>query len=107
MDEVLIDYELNLERLIEIIAKWKKDKAPGADGIQWKLAAMIPKLGLELLVHIYEVSWEWKVVPTTWKELEVVMLNKKEGECPALDDKRPIALAKLFLKIMDNQLLAK
>jgi len=65
--------------------------------VNYSIIKLVPDVGLEKLLVIFEAILEGKFYPDLWRRYIVILLQK-----PAKRDFRPIALASCLLKILER-----
>ena len=77
----------------------RKDAAPGQDevGVDMMMADCLADVWLNL----FQVCWEYSIVPSVWKESTVIPVPKKQarGVCK-VDDFHGISLSSIVCKVM-------
>nr|CAD7397398.1 unnamed protein product [Timema poppensis] len=94
---------------IRLVAKIKRKKAPGSDGIRVEVLQHASDQIAPFLTNLMNECMSWGLVPSVWKKSEVVILSKGEDKDPQLPKSyRPIYLlnviGKLREKILCNRL---
>ena len=90
------------------IAKLRKGKAPGADGITNDMLHQLSSLAKHHLLHLFNACWESADVPASWRRAEIVAILKKKKNPAVPGSYRPISLlsciSKLFERLLQNRL---
>ena len=88
-----------MEELAEVLKSFKKDKAPGPDGIKNGAILILDYVGeLEILKLMNHCLTE-KKVPQEWKDAFVVSIYKGKGHDSDPANYRPIALLSTLYKL--------
>ena len=99
--------DFSLEELQQALARAKKNKAPGPDGVTNELFLLMdPETELALLEH-YNTIWRQGTVPPGWKQAVVVSLYKGKGVDTDPGNYRPISLLNSIYKIFSAMLQAR
>ena len=83
--------------------------APGPDKVTYSMLKHLPRSGMDLLLHIFNLSWSSHSFPSIWKTSSIIPIHKmgKPLDCPG--SFQPISLnscvAKLFEHIILSHLL--
>ncbi len=76
------------------IRDMKDNKSPGVNGIP-------PKLLLEIVEQIFNLSLEEGIVPLEWKEVNIIPLFKK-GSRNKSENYRPVSLTSVICKLLER-----
>lgn len=83
--------------------------SPGPDRLTYKVLSNLPMQLKSVLCLIINASIQYNVVPSTWKETEVIMIPKPQKDTSLASNYRPISLTNCIAKIAEtvvkNQLL--
>jgi len=90
-------HEIKIEELQEIIDSLNSNSALGPDLLNHKIIKLIPVVGLERLLEIFNMILKGNYYPKMWKSFTVILLQK-----PNKKDFRPISLASCTLKILER-----
>ena len=88
----------------EMIAKIKKtkdNKSPGVDGIPQKLLKEIVEEISTRLAKLFNLSLEERIVPSEWKEANIMPLFKK-GSRNKPENYRPVSLTSVVCKLLET-----
>lgn len=85
-----------------IIRASKSNKAPGEDGLQYKLIKNLPLKALAQIIYIFNSIIRLGYYPSRWKKAEVICLLKpgKTPEC--VKSYRPISLLNTLSRILEK-----
>ena len=89
------------EREVLKIVSCLKNKSPGHDNIGSKLLKLIINEIVDVLVHIFNLSFSSGIVPPALKLAKVIPIHKK-GATDQPGNYRPISLLSIFEKIMEK-----
>ena len=88
-----------MEEVQWVLHRVRKDAAPGQDevGVDMMMAECLADVWLNL----FQVCWEYSIVPSIWKESTVIPVPKKQvrGVCK-VGDFRGISLSSIVCKVM-------
>jgi ribonuclease HI len=90
-----------MEELLKTL-KTTKDKAPGEDNIPNSMIKRLPKLILEELLYLFNVSLFTAVVPSAWKIGKTVPVLKPGKEPSNVESYRPITMLSCIGKLMEK-----
>ena len=93
---------LTLQELNTAIAKLKKKKAPGPDGITNEMIIHLDSTARLKLLEIFNLSWEEGRVPQMWKEATMIPIHKKGKDKTKSSSYRPISLTSCVVKAMER-----
>ena len=93
-----------LAELSDAMAQLKKRKASGPDGIPNELWLLLDDHNANLLLDLYNHSWEHGTIPQEWAEAIVVSIYKGKGDDTDPSNYRPIALLNTVYKIYATML---
>ena len=93
-----------LTELTDAMAQLKKRKASGPDGIPNELWLLLDDHNANLLLDLYNHSWEHGTIPQEWAEAIVVSIYKGKGDDTDPSNYRPIALLNTVYKIYATML---
>ena len=83
------------------IKKMKDNKSPGVDGIPPKLLKEIVEQISTPLAKLYNLSLEEGIVPSEWKEANIMPLFKK-GSRNKPENYRPVSLTSVVYKLFET-----
>ena len=104
------EQDFTLADLHAAIAKIKKNRAPGPDGIPAELFTLLDRDGELELLALYNEVWHTTEIPTHWTEATVVSIFKNKGNDTDPANYRPISLLnttyKLYAAMLQQRLAA-
>ena len=89
------------EMIANKIKKMKDNKSPGVDGIQPKLLKEIVEQISTPLAKLFNLSLEEGIVPSEWKEANIMPLFKK-GSRNKPENYRPVSLTSVVCKLLET-----
>ena len=99
---------LTLTELTNSMKKLKKKKAPGPDKIHNEMLLNLGQKGKEVLLALYNKTWEHGLIPTPWKLATINPILKKGKRADQPGSYRPISLTscvgKLAERMVNNRL---
>ena len=100
-DEKLKDVIIAREDILKEIDKLKKTKSPGPDEIFPRVIKECKDVVTDSLVHVFRNSIDTGIVPTLWKEANVVPIFKK-GNRALTSNYRPVSLTSVIGKLLES-----
>ena len=88
-----------MEEMQTAIAKLRKGRAPGPDGLRPDLIRMLDHYGEQQLLEIYNQCWVTKTIPEDWKKAIAVSFYKGKGDDADASNYRPISLLNTTYKV--------
>ena len=83
--------------------------ATGPDKVAYPMLKHLPRSGMDLLLHIFNLSWSSHSFPSIWKTSSIIPIHKMGKPLDSPASFRPISLtscvSKLFERIMLSRLL--
>ena len=83
--------------------------ATGPDKVAYPMLKHLPRSGMDLLLHIFNLSWSSHSFPSIWKTSSIIPIHKMGKPLDSAASFRPISLtscvSKLFERIMLSRLL--
>ncbi|KAI5739178.1 hypothetical protein M8J77_015968 [Diaphorina citri] len=102
------DKDITIEELARAMKKMKNKKAPGPDEVSNEFIKNLGTEGNDLILQLFNVTWEKEYVPEDWAVADLKMIYKK-GEKKNPSNYRGIALlnclTKLFTQILTNRFM--
>ena len=98
----IMTQKITLSELQKAIRKLKKKKAPGPDGITNEMLMHLPRLSLQKLLDIFNLTWEKGDVPQQWKEAIMIPILKKGKNKSKPLSYRPVSLTSCVCKTMER-----
>ena len=95
------------EELRAALACLSTGKSPGIDGVANELLLHLPKAAEEVLLLLFNKSWESGVVPAAWRKAEIVAIPKKGKPPDAPESYRPISLLCSASKLLERLVQAR
>jgi hypothetical protein len=89
------------------IAKLKRYKSPGSDGILAKLIQAGVKILLFAIQKLNNPVWNKEELPDQWKESSIIIPVHKKGDKTDCNNYRGISLLSTSYKILSNILLSR
>ena len=89
------------EMIAKKIKKMKDNKSPGVDGIPPKLLKEIVEQISTPLAKLFNLSLEEGIVPSEWKEANIMLLFKK-GSKNKPENYRPVSLTSVVCKLLET-----
>nr|CDS28319.1 pol protein [Hymenolepis microstoma] len=84
------------------IKQLKCKKSPGEDCIHPEFLIRIWPKAKEILLTLFNKTWETSLVPTQWKVAIVISILKKGKDPNKFDSHRPISLTSMLAKLMER-----
>ena len=84
------------------IKQLKKEKSPGPDDITNELLQHLGTSAKQVLLDIFNSSWENASVPQVWREAKMIPIHKKGKDKRSADSYRPISLTSCVGKLMER-----
>ena len=84
------------------IRKLKMRKASGFDGISNEMIHHLGPTGREALLHIMNMSWRVKYVPSDWRKAIIIPIPKPGKDLKKTSSYRPISLTGCIAKLMEH-----
>ena len=82
---------------------------PGPDKVAYPMLKHLPRSGMDLLLHIFNLSWSSHSFPSIWKTSSIIPIHKMGKPLDSPASFRPISLtscvSKLFKRIILSGLL--
>ena len=100
-DEKLKDILISREIILKEIDKLKKFKSPGPDGIFPRVIKECKDIVADPLVQVFRNSIDAGIVPTQWREANVVPIFKK-GNRALTSNYRPVSLTSVIGKLLES-----
>ncbi len=101
--------DIAMAELAETLSKLKNNKSPGPDNLTTELFKWLDDGNQKTLCDLYNLCWQAKRIPDTFKQAEITCLYKK-GSTENLGNYRPIALLnttyKIFVSMIQKRLAA-
>ena len=97
------------EDLTKVLKKLsgRESKSPGQDGVRYWMLTKAGSSFQELLLWLFNLIWEWEVVPTVWSHSNIRYLYKNNGSKFDLTRYRPISLISCLGKAFTMLLLPR
>ncbi|CAF1213925.1 unnamed protein product [Rotaria sordida] len=95
--------EVTLDELINTVLAKKEKKSLDAHGISNYMFNFLDLNYWSLLLKLYNHSFQKSVLPSAWKDTQMILLAKKDSICPP-SLTRPISLLDSFQKIVRQSL---
>ena len=92
----------NMKELKQGIRKLKPKKAPGPDGVTSDMLKHLGPASRSTLLQIFNDSWRTGVVPSIWKEAEIIPIPKKGKDKKDPTSYRPISLLSCVGKLLER-----
>jgi len=104
-----IDSPFTLQEVLDAIADIKRPKsAAGPDSIPAMFLKKSPEKAAELLQFIFNFSWEFGVLPSTWKTANVCAIFKPGNiDRSNKANYRPISLTSVVCKLLESLILQR
>ena len=96
-----------LVELQRAIAKLKKNKAPGPDGVPNEVFQLLDADGEIALLNLYNDTLRTQDVPSSWTEARVVSIYKGKGSDTDVNNYRPISLLNTTYKLFATMMQAR
>ncbi|XP_077257541.1 uncharacterized protein LOC143894783 [Temnothorax americanus] len=96
-EENCMDSPFIMEELHRAINMIRKDFAPGADCIDYKMIKQLPRRALDFLLSLFNEIWSGNGFPKKWREYQVLFIDKANKE-----KVRPISLSSCVGKVMER-----
>jgi len=94
--------KFSMRDLKRAIAKMKPKGAPGPDDLPPSFFKALGEKALEVLLHIYNTSFEAGFCPQIWRNATIIPLLK-QGKSPSeLESFRPVSLTSVMVKILER-----
>ena len=83
------------------ISNMKENKSPGVDGISHKILKETVEQINTPLAHVFNMSLQKGIVPSEWKEANIVPLFKKGSRNKSVNN-RPVSLTSVICKLLET-----
>ena len=97
---------VTVEEVIKVVASRDKKLSEDAHGLSTFMLKFFPPQYWILFVQLFNRSFTSYFFPSSWKDVRIILLAKKESICPA-SNTRPISLLDIFLKIIERLFLTR
>ena len=94
------------EEVIKVVTSREKKLSCDAHGLSTFLFKFLPPQFWTLFVQLFNYSFTSFFLPSSWKDVRIILLAKKESICNAANT-RPIALLDIFLKVIERLFLTR
>ena len=84
------------------IRSFQQYKAPGEDGIYPALLQKGPRILVDILTEIFRASYTWGYIPSLWRKVNVIFLQKAGRPSDLAKSYRPVSLTSFLLKTMEK-----
>lgn len=102
IDDSCMSEPFTMKELKQGIRKLKPKKAPGPDGITGDMLKHLGPASRTVLLQIFNHSWTAGVVPSIWKEAEIIPIPKKGKNKKDPRSYRPISLLSCVGKLLER-----
>ena len=100
-EERLLDVHISTESVADILSSLKPNKAAGPDGVETRVLKECAEEMAPKLQQIFRKSLDEGVVPTQWKEANIVPIHKG-GSKAVMGNFRPVALTSTVCKVLEK-----
>lgn len=90
--------------LLEAIKRCGNGKAPGRTGHRAELFKVAAEAICDPIKELFQMCLEWGLVPSSWKEANIIPIPKKPG-ADSIKDHRPISLTEHLRKLFEKTIL--
>ena len=91
------------------VSNLSSSTATGPDKVAYPMLKHLPRFGMDLLLHIFNLSWSSHSFPSIWKASSIIRIHKMGKSLDSHPSFRPISLtsciSKLFGRIILSRLL--
>ena len=99
-----LDNDFTLDELKRVLRTIYTASALGPDNISPFFLKRMPQSMVEMLLRLFNYSWKHAVLPSSWKQADVVLIPKKDGDPSDATSFRPISLTSLVVKVMERMI---
>jgi hypothetical protein len=85
----------------------RASSAPGPDGFQPVLLHHLGPRMYAVLARLFEISWSNGVLPTQWREANVIALYKGSGDRSTAASYRPISMTSAIIRVFERLIRTK
>jgi len=97
----------SMDELTSALKAMKQKAAAGPDEIPPRFLKELGPLAANLLLNIFNQSWESGFCPQSWRDAEIVPLLKKGKPASSPDSYRPVSLTSCIAKTMERMLASR
>jgi len=97
----------SLEEISAAANNLKNKKAPGPDGIPAEIFKYGGNLLLQRLHSVISSAWASNILPTQWKDANIMMIYKKKGDRAICGNSRGISLLSVAGKLLARVMLIR
>ena len=81
--------------------------ATGPDEVAYSMLKHLPRFGMDLLLHIFNLSWTLHSFPSTWKTSSIIPIHKMGKPLDSPASFRPISLTSCVSKLFERIILSR
>ena len=81
--------------------------ATGPDKVVYPMLEHLPRSGMDLLLHIFNLSWSSHSFPSIWKTSSIIPIHKMEKPYGSPASFRPISLTSCVSKLFERIILSR
>ena len=89
---------------LNVALKSCKSGAPGEDGIHYDIIKKLPESSKQIILDMYNKSWDKGIIPESWAEATIIPLIKPNKPAKDPSSYRPISLTSTFTKLMQKMI---
>ena len=100
-EEVMMT-SFTMEEMEEAMTSLKAKKSPGPDCVTNEMILHLGKKSKEILLKIFNTSWNNGSIPQVWRDAEMIPIHKKGKDKTKAESYRPISLTSCIGKLMER-----
>ena len=81
--------------------------ATGPDKVAYPMLKHLPRSGMDLLLHIFNLSWSSHSFPSIWKTSSIILIHKMGKPLDSPASFRPISLTSCVSKLFERIILSR
>ena len=81
--------------------------ATDPDKVAYPMLKHLPRSGMDLLLHIFNLSWSWHSFPSIWKTSSIIPIHKMGKPLDSPASFRPISLTSCVSKLFERIILSR
>lgn len=92
----LLESKFSIQELHRVLKK--KDSSPGEDDISYTMLYYLPDIAKEYLLNLYNHIYQYGVIPSQWRNIQIVPIPKSSSNNSSEVKLRPISLISCICK---------